>query len=428
MHYNSKHVIILLLFIVQRSVLSAQWNMVHDFYQDSIYNYPGGVAKDVKTAKSVVFFNDTVGYTVLTKRTVSPFYIPQFTGTELRTTDGGITWNAIGPSAGYLRFDFKKHGRDSLACLKGNDAELLAYHYSFNHGTYWINVATSLGATPQCGFHFRDNKNAYFSMGSSYYKMMSNVKYPTFISSTNYNLTNSKVHMLDGNNALCIVDTAKRLVMTQDSGYSWNTSYYSSIKKTELYFTNDLNGYVTCDSGKVLSTKNGCANWSITQASTNRMLTAVDFLNDSTGMVGGVHGELFSTRNGGLTWNSENLPDTTDVKAIQFADNYVYVLTDNGKLYKKTINSLVSVREISNDGFGFMYPNPVTMNQEFHITSQRTIVRYEIFDMLGRLEAAGLYQHLGNTYSGKITTGPGEKILVSYDESDRKVVQKFIVR
>ncbi len=418
--------------------LKAQWNQVFNFYHDTTFQpTPTITQTDVYNVKTVVFFNDSEGFAAgMKSRTIltMPTYIPPVKY-SMKTTDGGLTWNMLeAPGTGFTyNYSVQKCGKDTLTRVLANDPEVHNYAYSIDHGMTWNSAYTVLSSFPSGGFHFKDTKTGYLSHIGSLVRYSGT---PGSITSTNlngfnsYSLSGLSVWTIDSTKSVCVVDTGKRLIVSQDLGSTWTSQYYSNRKIWKMMFAGDQVGYAVCDSGKVLRTRNGGTNWSLLNTGSTKALVAIEVYNDSILLAGGKEGFFAFSNTNGNTWSTEIIPDSSDINSIQISGNYLYVLTAKGHLYKRAF-SILGLNLPQEDQLAiskFIYPNPLETNGTFMLESLTPIVSYEIVNALGKLEGKGTYVKNGNSYSGNIGSGSGMKIIVSYDLSGNVRKDRIIVK
>jgi photosystem II stability/assembly factor-like uncharacterized protein len=105
---------------------------------------------------------------------------------------------------------------------------------------------------------------------------------------------------------------------------------------SDLYFTNDNTGWISCSSsGNVFKTTDGGANF--TTQTTTQPLNAIHMLSATEGYCGGSSGFVFRTTTGGNTWSFLGTITTT-LTDISFPPGGTtgYACGDNGKIYSVT--------------------------------------------------------------------------------------------
>lgn len=130
------------------------------------------------------------------------------------------------------------------------------------------------------------------------------------------------------------------------------------------YFTDADTGYIVGDSGIVLKTINGGANFTIQTSGTAEHLYTVYFTNNDTGYILGNNGVILKTTNGGVTWGAQVSGTTWGLHAIFFTGTDTgYVGGDGGLILKTTDGGLNWTPEVTNVNTmfrSFYFTNPDT--------------------------------------------------------------------
>lgn len=120
-----------------------------------------------------------------------------------------------------------------------------------------------------------------------------------------------------------------QLVRTSaDDGYCWN-----------IFFLDKENGWVTCDSGRIIHTTNGGLDWSIQETSAESFIKSISFINKDIGWACGKN-IIYNTVNGGKDWliqfEDESLTSYERLKGfikIFFKnENYGWAINNAGEL------------------------------------------------------------------------------------------------
>lgn len=133
---------------------------------------------------------------------------------------------------------------------------------------------------------------------------------------------------------------------TTNGGADWSVQYTDNTQGSfqEIQFTDLNNGWVVGDSGKILKTTNGGANWTpVTNAgiTTDSKNNCLFFLNANTGWIGnhpnGNPRIVLHTVNGGATWSTQNVPNQYAILSIYFIDaNNGWLTSDYGQIAHTT--------------------------------------------------------------------------------------------
>jgi len=191
----------------------------------------------------------------------------------LRTVDGGGSWTFINNSAGDWRITaictIPNTGTGYFVTTGGSIKKTV------NYGLNWTYVYTR-GGTLFRSVHF-ENLNTGYAVG---------------------NYSNSPFYNI--------------FVKTTNGGTNWDSSGCGGYLARYLFFTSDNTGYISCDSGKILTTTNSGLNWN-TQTITNKNINSMFFPSAQTGYAVGDSGLILKTINGGgltsITNNRNMLPE-----------------------------------------------------------------------------------------------------------------------
>lgn len=120
----------------------------------------------------------------------------------------------------------------------------------------------------------------------------------------------------------------------------------TSVFLRKCTFADSLNGWIIGDSGVILYTSNGGANWIIQNQNVNHYLVNIFFLDKYNGWIAAWYNNfnngsiIYRTTNGGHNWNYSNFPDSNlFISSIYFLDNnngYFGTLFPNGNIYRTT--------------------------------------------------------------------------------------------
>jgi photosystem II stability/assembly factor-like uncharacterized protein len=133
-----------------------------------------------------------------------------------------------------------------------------------------------------------------------------------------------------------------KILRTTDSGNSW--SLIAQIPDTEIYsifFTSQLTGFATVQAGSLYKTTDGGFTWvKKVMPSGYNHLSAVFFLTPDLGWVGdGMDNKCWYTRNGGETWTFVSLPGSfSSVNSIFFHNANLGYIAGDQKTFLKTTN------------------------------------------------------------------------------------------
>jgi len=131
---------------------------------------------------------------------------------------------------------------------------------------------------------------------------------------------------------------------TTDGGNTWNSTTTNSVNSPgQLFFTTASNGVFTSNTGDIYRTTNGGASWNALTKVTSNPLGGIDFTDANNGYIVGWNTTadtttLLKTTNGGATWKEELLtPNTAQLYTLEFyKDSVGYMVGKNGTILKYT--------------------------------------------------------------------------------------------
>jgi photosystem II stability/assembly factor-like uncharacterized protein len=129
------------------------------------------------------------------------------------------------------------------------------------------------------------------------------------------------------------------LVITEDSGNSWNYAGNVGLNDIEsIFFLNPDTGWI-CGYGFVSRTYDGGSTWiPVNPPGQNDVYNDIYFTTSSTGFLSGEYGELFYSVDGGDSWTLKTTGTDENLHEIFFVSDQIgFVTADNGDIIK-TIN------------------------------------------------------------------------------------------
>jgi len=177
-------------------------------------------------------------------------------------------------------------------------------------------------------------------------------------------------------------DYYARVLRTSNGGNNWTEIYSSSyLKAFTIQFIDQQNGFIGCDSNRLLITSNAGLNWNLTQLSHSFPfdIEDINFLNYSTGWLSGYYVHyympnssyyrniMWKTTNAGNNWSIiydsvgylrnksvQFLNENTGIKALNYPSGY-YKTTNGGANW-----------------FEFSLPNSITADGSFKFINPNT--------------------------------------------------------
>lgn len=212
-----------------------------------------------------------------------------WTGTILKTTDGGSSWDII---------------------QSGTKAILRSLCFIDNNSGWIVGDSGIVLKTTDNG----DNWTRY-SVGSFIYSLWS-------------------VHFIDNNNGWAVSGTGK-IFKTTNGGINWAMSSFGSNQFRDVFFSDSRNGWICGHFGSILKTTNGGANWTPYSVSAIHDFYSLFFIDSLKGWACGT-GAIITTTNGGLNWSIQT--SYVPGNSIFFLSDSIGFVVDLLRGYAVTIN------------------------------------------------------------------------------------------
>lgn len=217
-------------------------------------------------------------------------------GSILRTSDGGLTWETQNSGTIFHLNDIKFYDQNT-GFVTGFGKTLLR---TTNGGSTWENSLAPSAYPTMHALYIKNANEVYVTADFSYiYK--SNDGGSTWDSLT-VGMQNPFFYIYFIN-----LDTGWALgccgmyFKTTDAGASWTPERYLTPGYTiySAQFINLTTGWCSADAGYILRTTDGGVTWDSLASGTTNDLRTIQFVNDSTGWVVGSDGLILKTTNGG---------------------------------------------------------------------------------------------------------------------------------
>lgn len=290
--------------------------------QDSIFMLQtSGITTQLK---SIAFISSTDGWAC------------GASGVILHTQDGGVTWTP--QTSGTTNW------LNSICAIYnificGDNGTILQYT-----GSNWISVHS--GGYGLTSIFFIDvNTGWAYGTNGGYYTIDGGLNWTSIV------LTGAVRCVFFTTTQIGWYTTNVNLYKTIDGGLTWNLSYTTSVNLWEIYFIDQLNGFIAGSSGKIYKTIDGGDNWTLLSSGVSSDFTKIKFISLTNGYVAG--DTIRYTLDGGVTWKSRPDYSTYVINDISYInDNEVYTVGNFGNIQKLYIypNKILSTN-VSGDLF-----------------------------------------------------------------------------
>jgi photosystem II stability/assembly factor-like uncharacterized protein len=282
-----------------------------------------------------------------------------------KTTDSGLSWNSQNISGNSISFANSQTGFciQDTGILKstnsginwipqnsigGNDISILDPNNSIvvgnfgtiirtsNGGASWILLSQSITNNTMYGLFFI-NENTGFAIHHYW-------SYPPYTAG---------------------------LLKTTDKGLHWNLNFQNnSHDLNDVFFTDDLTGWICGVLGLVYKTSNSGSSWTLQNIDSNIVSNKIYFINQNTGWIlGYVSGQnsscILITNNGGSNWNRINITEpylNNMTSSLLFVNNNTGIIagagigrTTNGGYNWQLIQYQNSIEDIAKDNLGNIF-------------------------------------------------------------------------
>ena len=360
-------------------------------------------------------------------------------GHLLHTTDAGAAWNIVtpfpndtvssvsDPSISMCWINNLQGWKINWIGTSLNDARGAVIHHTDDGGVTWTKKVLSTEAG-DAGLQIQF-VDANYGWAMIYNFSNGNAKFfKTSDGGNNWNAFNGKgiFYFADQNNGWAIYPAGNNIIPpvkiyhTANGGADWIEQYSDNTAGgfNAIQFTDNNNGWVVGDNGKILKTTNGGTTWvpitntGIDPASQSK---CVFFIDANTGWIGTNDGVLnlnparivLYTGDGGATWTKQAPPANNAVFSIFFLDKNTGWLTadncvqncdgaDSLKIWQGAIcNTITGGLTGTNKGNGQApvdyilsqnYPNPFNPATTIKYSiSKPAFVNLTVYDLLGRV-------------------------------------------
>ena len=261
-------------------------------------------------------------------------WISGWTETMLHTTDGGATWTNqnIPPNNAYYSVFFT----DLLNGWATGYAGKIVH--TTDGGETWTDQTAPI--TTEYHESYFINSNVGWLAGGDNGGFPSYISHRVILFTSNggatwneqygepYESPLKSIYFIDQNNGYACGE-AGIIMKTTDGGISWSQQVLSSFHLRNIFFADNLNGWVTAyylglpHYTAVFRTTDGGVNWIETQLGAEESLSGIYFVDNMKGWaVGGANsqGLVYYTSDGGVNWIQQNIPTTEYLYRVFFID------------------------------------------------------------------------------------------------------------
>jgi photosystem II stability/assembly factor-like uncharacterized protein len=217
-------------------------------------------------------------------------YVIGDNGTILKTTDNGNSWTPQNSGTTTASLRGVKFVNADTGYVDGSGNTILK---TINGGTTWTNIAPNLP-------------------GDSW----------------------NNLWVFDANTIIAVggvaATLAPALIKSTDGGITWTSITTGALSTIYgIYFTDNLNGYITTNYGNILKTTDGGLTWTTAlsnpQNNSSPQLSSIFFTDSNTGFAAGGrtpgNGVIYKTTDAGISWTPVYTNTSLYFSGIQFEDN-----------------------------------------------------------------------------------------------------------
>jgi len=270
-------------------------------------------------------------------------------GIILHTKDGGKTWvrqnviNTIQTFTISSRLLDVSFFNEDIGMAIGWDGTII---YTINGGEKW-NVASSgkniafysaQMLTSTIGFSAGVNtifQPMIFRTNDCWQTYDVIIFYPEH-GGSNYEADLTDIYFIDtlrGFTTARIFNGEGAICRSNDSGYNWDTIYWSNYCLNEITFPSENIGYAIGDYGQIIKTIDSGVSWNKLNSGTKKDLYSVSFPTEEIGNAVGKNGVILRTEDGGSYWFTQNSRTTENLNRVQFLDTENgFAVGDKGKI------------------------------------------------------------------------------------------------
>jgi photosystem II stability/assembly factor-like uncharacterized protein len=218
--------------------------------------------------------------------------------------------------------------------------------------------------------------------------------------------------MWDDQRGIAVCESSRIMRSTDGFATATTTSHLGYGNFNCVFFLNDTLGWLGSDSGKILRTTDGGANWTPTTTglTTYQYVTAIQFLDSDTGYASSYGGKMLKSMDGGLNWQGVGPFDQQVLmQDLHFYSTQEGVAVGNGGEVIRTTDGGATWDSI---------PSPTTYSMFDLAVQGNTLVACGAWGRVMRSTDAGLtwsVQQVGNTDHQSVALSPGGRGILGTD-------------
>ncbi len=218
--------------------------------------------------------------------------------------------------------------------------------------------------------------------------------------------------MWDDQRGIAVCESSRIMRSTDGFATATTTSHLGYGNFKCVFFLNDTLGWLGSDSGKILRTTDGGANWTPTSTglTTYQYVTAIQFLDSDTGYASSYGGKMLKSVDGGLNWQGVGPFDQQVLmQDLHFYSTQEGVAVGNGGEVIRTTDGGATWDSI---------PSPTTYSMLGMAVQGNVVVACGNWGRVMRSTDAGLtwsVQQVGNTDHQSVALSPGGRGILGTD-------------
>lgn len=325
-------------------------------------------------------------------------YAAGFSGTVLKSTNSGQTWQTLtSPSANNInKIFFPPMGTATTGWVATTGV-----YKSTNGGVNWVQqIAT--GSFIDLAFI---DLNTGFAVRTTIVSKTTNggINFTNINYTSNSAISANRIIFVTGQTVMVLgVDNANDTTFVFKStnlGDTWTQIFKTPGVFFDMKFVNTTTGIMCGDNGLVKRTTSGGSSWNNITSSTSNDLLNIHFASSNIVYMVGSAGTILKSTNAGVNWFTQVSPITANLRAINVfpADDNGILVGAGGNILRTTNggNIPTGIQNIGNEipesySLSQNYPNPFnpSTNIKFSIPTAGN-VSVKVYDIMGR-EVAGL--------------------------------------